>query len=94
MASVKPSSNSSSKEKLHQAYNLAGEAASDTASHIREQAANKAAHLRDRARSSVERGKHRATDMEHRLEESIQRHPLVSVGCAFAAGWLISKILK
>ncbi|MFI2812404.1 MULTISPECIES: hypothetical protein [Microbulbifer] len=75
--------NSSSQEKLRQAYHLAGEAASD-----------QAAHLRERARSSVENSKRRATDLEQRFESSIRKHPVASVGCAFAVGWVIAKLLK
>lgn len=72
-----------SQEKLKQAYNLAGEAAHDAADS-----------LKARARSSVEANKKRATDLADRAETSIRQHPVLSVSCAFAAGWLIAKLLK
>ncbi|MEW5248845.1 hypothetical protein [Microbulbifer sp. 2201CG32-9] len=83
MATAKPSSNSSSREKLHRAYNLAGEAAAETAES-----------LRQKARSSVEINKQRATDLEQKVEASIQSHPLLSVGCAFAVGWIVARLMK
>lgn len=96
MASAKPMHGkpNSSREKLHQAYNLAGEAASETAEHLKSRAKTSAEHLRERAKSSVESSKQRATSLERRVESSIKEHPLVSVGCAFAVGWVIAKLLK
>lgn len=98
MASVKsPNSDSgihSGREKLHQAYNLAGEAAHDTAAHVKTRARETADQVKTRTRESMEKGKQRAHDVAERAENSIKAHPLVSVGCAFAAGWLIAKILK
>ncbi|WP_105101840.1 DUF883 family protein [Microbulbifer pacificus] len=98
MASAKsPNSGSglhSGREKLRQAYNLAGEAAHDTAEHMKTRARETADHMKARTRDSVEKGRQRAHDVAERAENSIKAHPLVSVGCAFAAGWLIAKILK
>ncbi|MBB5212864.1 DUF883 family protein [Microbulbifer hydrolyticus] len=84
----------STREKLHQAYNLAGEAAHDTAEQVKTRARETAGQVKDRAHQSMEHGKQRAHDVAERAENSIKAHPLVSVGCAFAAGWLIAKILK
>ncbi|WP_323846882.1 hypothetical protein [Microbulbifer magnicolonia] len=83
MATAKAPTNTGSQEKLRQAYHLAGEAAHDTADH-----------LKARAKSSIESSKQRAVDAEHRVESSIKAHPVLSVSCAFAAGWLIAKLLK
>ncbi|WP_250459474.1 hypothetical protein [Microbulbifer litoralis] len=83
MATAKSAHNTSSQEKLRQAYHLAGEAAQDAAGN-----------LRARAKSSVESNKHRAEDVVKKTESSIKKHPLMSVGCAFLAGWAISKLLK
>lgn len=82
------------RDKLHQAYNLAGEAAHDTAEQVKARAHDTAENVKARTRASVEQGKQRAQDVAERAENSIKAHPLVSVGCAFAAGWLIAKILK
>ncbi|SHF60342.1 hypothetical protein SAMN04487965_2363 [Microbulbifer donghaiensis] len=72
-----------SQEKLKQAYHLAGEAAHDAADN-----------LKARAKTSVETNKKRATDMAERAESSIRQHPVLSVSCAFAVGWVIAKLLK
>lgn len=82
MATAK-SPHNSSREKLHQAYNLAGEAAHDTAES-----------LKARAQNSMESGKQRAADVAEKAESSIREHPVLSVSCAFVAGWLIAKLLK
>ena len=84
----------SGREKLHQAYNLAGEAAHDTAAHVKTRARETADQVKTRTRESVEKSKQRAQDVAERAEKSIKAHPLVSVGCAFAVGWLIAKIFK
>ncbi|MFC6634682.1 hypothetical protein [Microbulbifer taiwanensis] len=81
MATAKALHNS--QDKLKQAYHLAGEAAQETAQS-----------LRARATSSLNTSKKRATDLEQRAEASIKAHPVLSVTCAFAAGWVIAKLLK
>ena len=93
MASAKAPHNSG-REKLSQAYHLAGEAAHDTAENVKARARETAETVKSRTRDSVEKGKQHAQDMEQRVESSIKAHPLVSVGCAFAAGWLIAKLMK
>ncbi|WP_043317654.1 YqjD family protein [Microbulbifer sp. HZ11] len=84
----------STRDKLHQAYHLAGEAAHDTASNVKMRARETADTVKARTRHGMEKGKQRAQDVAEKAENSIKAHPLVSVGCAFAAGWLIAKILK
>lgn len=82
------------RDKLHQAYHLAGEAAQDTAANVKMRARETADTMKARTRHGMEKGKQRAQDVAEKAESSIKAHPLVSVGCAFAAGWLIAKILK
>ena len=94
MATAKAPNSGSTRDKLHQAYNLAGEAAHDTAAQVKTRARETADTVKARTRQGVESGKQRAHDVAERAETSIKAHPLVSVGCAFAAGWLIAKILK
>lgn len=36
----------------------------------------------------------KAKEISHKVESSISEKPLVSVGIAFAAGWLISRLMK
>lgn len=83
MATAKAPQTNSSREKLAQAYQLAGEAATQTAGD-----------LRARATTTLNSSKRRATDFEKRAEATIKAHPVLSVGCAFAAGWVIAKLLK
>ncbi|WP_077406291.1 DUF883 family protein [Microbulbifer agarilyticus] len=94
MATAKAPNSGSSHNKLHQAYNLAGEAAHETASQLKSRARETADTVKTRAHDGMEKGKQRAHDVAERAENQIKAHPLVSVGCAFAAGWLIAKILK
>ena len=94
MATAKAPNSGSARGKLHQAYNLAGEAAHDTAEQVKARAHDAADTVKARTRDGMEKGKQQAHDVAERAENSIKAHPLVSVGCAFAAGWLIAKILK
>ncbi|WGL18095.1 hypothetical protein PVT68_07315 [Microbulbifer bruguierae] len=94
MATTKAPNSGAGREKLHKAYNLAGEAAHDTAEHVKMRARETADQVKSRTRETVEKGKQHAHDVTERAENSIKAHPLISVGCAFAAGWLIAKILK
>ncbi len=71
------------KEKFSEAYHLAGEAAADLVSGIK-----------DHAKVTLEENKDRAIDMSEKAESLIKERPLLSVGCAFLAGWAVSKILK
>ncbi|WP_299598615.1 hypothetical protein [uncultured Microbulbifer sp.] len=84
----------STREKLNKAYHLAGEAAHDTAENVKARAHETAETVKARTRASMDKSKERAHDVQVKAENSIKAHPLVSVGCAFAAGWLIAKILK
>lgn len=46
------------------------------------------------ARVKVEEGKIRAREYGDRAEDFVRERPLVTVGVAFAAGWLVSRLLK
>lgn len=74
---------SQGQEKLSEAYKLAGEAASDIVGGIKSQ-----------AKTKISDNKDKAMDATKVAEAFIQEKPLLSLGCAFAAGWLVSKILK
>lgn len=39
-------------------------------------------------------GKARAIELEEKAEEVVKARPLVTVGVAFAAGWLVSHLLQ
>ncbi len=83
MATAKAPRSNSSRQKLNQAYHLAGEAATETAQQ-----------LTARARSSMLTNRKRVTDLAGKTQTSIKQHPVLSVGCAFAAGWVIAKLFK
>lgn len=46
------------------------------------------------AKSHLADGKAKAIELEERAEEALRARPLVAVGVAFAAGWLVSKLLQ
>ncbi|BBM00605.1 hypothetical protein [Microbulbifer sp. GL-2] len=83
MATARSPHTNSSREKLQQAYNLAGEAATDAAES-----------LRQRAKSSVESQRQRASDVMEKAESSLRQRPILAVGCAFVVGWAIAKLFK
>lgn len=45
------------------------------------------------AKIRLDEGKVRAMELEERAEEIVRAKPLVTVGIAFAAGWLVSYLL-
>lgn len=46
------------------------------------------------AKVRLNEGKVRALELEERAEEVVRARPLVTVGVAFAAGWLVSYLLQ
>lgn len=46
------------------------------------------------ARSQVEEGKQKATEMTASAESLVQERPMTSLAVAFAAGWLVSRLLQ
>lgn len=46
------------------------------------------------AKVRLNEGKARAIELEERAEELVRAKPLVTVGVAFAAGWLVSYLLR
>lgn len=46
------------------------------------------------AKTRLNEGKARAIELEERAEEVVKARPLVTVGVAFAAGWLVSYLLQ
>jgi ElaB/YqjD/DUF883 family membrane-anchored ribosome-binding protein len=46
------------------------------------------------AKVRLNEGKARAIELEERAEEVVKAKPLVTVGVAFAAGWLVSYLLS
>lgn len=83
MATANQANSTNSSDKLKQAYSLASEAASDLMDGVKE-----------KAQIQYEANKGQAAEVAKKAGNFIQERPLTSVGCAFAAGWLVSKILK
>lgn len=46
------------------------------------------------AKAQLQEGKVKALELEGKAEEIIKARPLVTVGIAFAAGWLVSRLLR
>ena len=46
------------------------------------------------AKARLNEGKARAVELEEQAEDVIRSRPLVTVGVAFAAGWLVSYLLS
>lgn len=46
------------------------------------------------AKVRLSEGKARAIELEEKAEEVVRAKPLVTVGVAFAAGWLVSYLLQ
>jgi ElaB/YqjD/DUF883 family membrane-anchored ribosome-binding protein len=46
------------------------------------------------AKVRLNEGKARAIELEEKAEEVVRARPLVTVGVAFAAGWLVSYLLQ
>ena len=83
MTTSKKANAATSQEKFKQAYELAGEAAADIASNIKEQ-----------TKTQIGTGKDKADELSNQAENLIKERPLLSIGCAFAAGWVVSKLMK
>lgn len=46
------------------------------------------------AKTRLHEGKVRALELEERAEEMVKAKPLVTLGIAFAAGWVVSYLLR
>ena len=73
----------SSQEKIEDAYHLAEEAASDTVDSLKIQAKEKLGESSEKIK-----------EVTNQTESMIKERPLLSVGCAFLAGWAVSKLIK
>ncbi len=46
------------------------------------------------AKTQLYEGKVKALELEEKAEELVKSRPLITVGVAFAAGWLLSRLLQ
>jgi len=82
MATTK-AKNQDPQQKIEDAYHLAEEATSEAVNS-----------LKDKAKDSFGEGSQKVKSATAQTENIIKEHPLLSVGCAFLAGWAISKFIK
>lgn len=61
---------------------------------IRDAARTASADAQTTARTQYAKGRQNAESMAIRAEDKIKERPLAAIGVAFAAGWLISRILR
>ncbi|RBW47940.1 hypothetical protein DS885_00385 [Psychromonas sp. B3M02] len=67
----------------------------EDAYHSAEEAATEAVHsLKNKAQASLNEGSEKIKTATAQAENVIKERPLLSVGCAFLAGWAISKLIK
>lgn len=75
--------NQESQQKIEEAYHLAEEATSE------------AVHsLKNKAQESLSEGSEKVKSVTNQAENIIKERPLLSIGCAFLAGWAVSKLIK
>ncbi|ENL1285100.1 hypothetical protein AB4T36_001158 [Vibrio parahaemolyticus] len=70
-------------EQFEEAYHLAGQATSEAVGAMKEHAKEK-----------LEVGAENIQQATKSAENVIKERPLLSIGCAFLAGWAISKLIK
>ena len=73
----------SPQDKIEDAYHLAEEATSDAVDSLKSQAQEK-----------LGEGSEKVKEVTNKTEVIIRERPLLSVGCAFLAGWAVSKLIK
>ncbi|WP_413285242.1 hypothetical protein [Vibrio sp. MA40-2] len=74
---------STAKKKAEDAYEKAEEATAETVENIKDQ-------VQEKLEASSESVKNATQQAENLIKE----RPLLSVGCAFLAGWAVSKLIK
>ena len=48
----------------------------------------------NKAQDGVEAGKKKASELGNEVEKFVNEKPLMAMGAAFAAGWVVSRIMK
>lgn len=78
------------KEKTEEAQSKAQDAY-----HLAEEAASEAVNsLKNKAQESLNDGSEKVKLVTSQAENMIKERPLLSIGCAFLAGWAVSKLIK
>lgn len=71
------------KQNIEEAYEKVEQAATDAVENIKEQAQEKLDASSDNIKAATAQA-----------EKTIKERPLLSIGCAFLAGWAVSKLIK
>ena len=66
----------------------------DAASQVCDAVAEIGAASSTSAKARLQEGKLKALELEGRAEEVVKAKPLATIGVAFAAGWLLSRLLR
>jgi len=82
------------KEKFGDAYHLAGEATSEAMNSLKDQAKESLNESSEKIKSMASESSEKIKSVTSQAENLIKERPLLSVGCAFLAGWAISKLIK
>ena len=82
------------KQKIKDAGTLIGSGARDIKDAVKVSAEEMAAHAKSTVEEKYDIGKEKAADLATKVEEGTRKNPLLAVGGAFAAGWILSKLLK
>ncbi|HEQ3535432.1 TPA: hypothetical protein VGS95_003790 [Vibrio parahaemolyticus] len=79
-------------EQFEEAYHLAEQATSEA---LAEQATSEAVGaMKEHAKEKLEVGAENIQQATKSAENVIKERPLLSIGCAFLAGWAVSKLIK
>lgn len=70
-------------QKLEDAYHLAEQATTEAVGEIKKQ-----------TQAKLDAGSETVQDATKQAENIIRERPLLSIGCAFLAGWAVSKLVK
>ena len=73
----------SGNQKMTKAYHLAGEAATEAMDNFKKE-----------AKTRFKAKKKEADVMASKAKSLVAERPILTIGCAFGAGWLASKIFK
>ena len=82
------------KEKIFQAGNLAGSGINDIKSGVSDSLNEGIVTAKEKAASQYDTVAESAEIYSEKAKDKIRTNPLISVGSAFAAGWLFSKLVK
>lgn len=81
---------SASRDSMQDAYSHLKQAGNS----IRDAARTASADVQTSARAQYAKGREGAESMAVRAEDKIKERPLAAIGVAFAAGWLVSRLLR